>query len=218
MKRDYIFKALTWCVFSIALFTTMAAVSSCESDDDNTAPDGTLVNKAKTFLTGDIVIYTTAVINDVDKTLLPTGCPAKYNFKWDNNNKDKFTITLTQFHVGAMPVMINFTCDVKMNNLKTSDKDIYKGEGWLAFDGVDGKTWFGDGDASTASVTKGSKIDGYYNVNSQEINFKIDYNSMNAKTYCKTQVVDKSLLNNFDALFTQYQEDLTQYKKDHGLQ
>ena len=57
-------------------------VASCSSDEEITQgnADNTLVSEAKSYLKDEIILSTKATLSGVDKTLLPEGCPTKFNF------------------------------------------------------------------------------------------------------------------------------------------
>jgi hypothetical protein len=206
---------------AIAFLCLLMTVSlcACGSDDDlkGEAADSQNVEQARSFLDGNNVIYTVVTINGVNKTLLDGGCPAIYNFKWNNSDRNTCTVELLKMNVGEMPITINFRINVKAVQLNSWEKDEYKGNGWIKLAGDNGTLWFGDGDGSDASVTENSSLKGYYNVNTHEINFIIDYNSMNVKSECPLQTIDKSNVSKFDSLKAQYEKDLAEYKKQHGL-
>lgn len=81
--------------------------------------DEALVESAKNYLNGDIVLSTKAEMSGVDKTLLATGCPTKFKFQWSGTDKQTFNISLLGFTVGAMGMTINFKCDVKCTELNS---------------------------------------------------------------------------------------------------
>ena len=95
-----IFKTLFLIVSILLGFT------SCESDDSITqeAPEESYIDQAKDILVGDIVLSTRATMNGVDKTLLPEGCPTKFNFSWKEDGM--MVLNLVDFHVGAMPFIM----------------------------------------------------------------------------------------------------------------
>ena len=68
-------------LFSL-LMATVIGLSSCESDDSltNEPPAQEYIDKAKEILVGDLVLSTRATMSGVDKTLLESGCPTKFNF------------------------------------------------------------------------------------------------------------------------------------------
>ena len=71
-------------LFSL-LMATVIGLSSCESDDSltNEPPAQEYIDKAKEILVGDLVLSTRATMSGVDKTLLESGCPTKFNFSAD---------------------------------------------------------------------------------------------------------------------------------------
>ena len=196
----------------------LITLSSCESDDKITkeSADTDVVASAKQFLTGDIVLGAHATMNGVSKTLLPEGCPTKFNFKWSETDDKKFTISLRNFTVGVMPLIINFSCEVQTMQLNSWEKDEYKGSGWFKFYGTDGQV-SGEDNAGTPSQANGSSVKGYFNADTHEINFIVNYNMMNVRSECFLQTVDKSRINRFEQEFAQYEADLKKYKEEHGL-
>lgn len=192
------------------------AISSCSSDDEITqeSPDDEYISKAKTVLNGDIVLSTKATMNGVDKTHLESGCPTKFNFTW--NDDGTMTVSLVDFTVGTMPFAVTFKCRTKFMNLNSWEKDEYTGSGWVKFQGTDGNvTTVGD-DASDNQKGSGASIDGYLNVLTEEVEFIINYNLMNVRTETFKQTIDKTRIDNFEAEFEKYEEDLLQWKKDNG--
>lgn len=215
--------------FSVVLCAIFAAisVSSCSSDDEITFGDAnaTLVKEARSYLTGNIVLNTKATMSGVDKTLLATGCPTKFNFQWSDSDEQTLNISLLNFTVGKMGMIINFKCDVKTMQLNSWEKDEYPGDGWLKFYGENGSCWGqnedgsdfdGDGSAGS-SVVKGSFVQGYYNAKTHQIEFVVSYNMMNVRSECFLQEIDKTRIDRFDEEFAQYEADLQKYKEEHGL-
>ena len=82
------------CFFMI----TILGLSACDSDEKITQepPSQTYVKKAKEILAGDIVLSTRATMNGVDKTLLKSGCPTKFNFSW---REDGMMIPVSYTHL-----------------------------------------------------------------------------------------------------------------------
>ena len=192
--------------------------SSCSSDDEITKESASenLITQAKGFLTGDIVLSAHATMNGVSKTLLPNGCPTKFNFKWSETNNNQFTISLEDFSVGAMPLAIDFSCLVDIMKLNSWEREEYTGEGWIKFFGENGHTDSQDGEGESQGAN-GSHVKGYYNVKTHEINFIVNYNMMNVRSECFLQVIDKDRINHFDEEFAQFEADLKKYKEEHGL-
>lgn len=200
------------------LFFAVFAFCSCSSDEEITNSDANseLVKEATNYLNGEIVLSTNATMNGVNKTLLPEGCPTKFKFEWSKTDAQTFTISLLDFTVGNMGMIINFKCDVKTMVLNTWEQKEYTGDGWIKFKGEDGSVWGTDTDGS-ASSAKGSSVQGYYNAKTHEIQFIVNYNMMNVRSECFLQTIDKNRINNYAAEFEQYEKDLAAYKKEHGI-
>lgn len=144
-------------------------------------------------------------MNGVNKTLLPEGCPTKFKFEWSKTDAQTFTISLLDFTVGNMGMIINFKCDVKTMVLNSWEQKEYTGDGWIKFKGEDGSVWGTDTDGS-ASSAKGSSVQGYYNAKTHEIQFIVNYNMMNVRSECFLQTIDKNRINNYAAEFEQYEK------------
>lgn len=204
-------------IFAFA-FTMFLSFASCSSDEEITDADANteLVKEATNYLNGEIVLSTNATMNGVNKTLLPEGCPTKFKFEWSKTDAQTFTISLLDFTVGNMGMIINFKCDVKTMVLNSWEQKEYTGDGWIKFKGEDGSVWGTDTDGS-ASSAKGSSVQGYYNAKTHQIQFIVNYNMMNVRSECFKQTIDKSRLATFDADKAKYEEDLKAYKKEHGI-
>ena len=200
------------------LFFAVFAFCSCSSDEEITNSDANseLVKEATNYLNGEIVLSTNATMNGVNKTLLPEGCPTKFKFEWSKTDAQTVTISLLDFTVGNMGMIINFKCDVKTMVLNSWEQKEYTGDGWIKFKGEDGSVWGTDTDGS-ASSAKGSSVQGYYNAKTHEIQFIVNYNMMNVRSECFLQTIDKNRINNYAAEFEQYEKDLAAYKKEHGI-
>lgn len=204
--------------FLSLLFFAVFAFCSCSSDEEITNSDANseLVKEATNYLNGEIVLSTNATMNGVNKTLLPEGCPTKFKFEWSKTDAQTFTISLLDFTVGNMGMIINFKCDVKTMVLNSWEQKEYTGDGWIKFKGEDGSVWGTDTDGS-ASSAKGSSVQGYYNAKTHEIQFIVNYNMMNVRSECFKQTIDKSRLATFEEDKKKYEEDLAAYKKEHGI-
>ena len=204
--------------FLSLLFFAVFAFCSCSSDEEITNSDANseLVKEATNYLNGEIVLSTNATMNGVNKTLLPEGCPTKFKFEWSKTDAQTVTISLLDFTVGNMGMIINFKCDVKTMVLNSWEQKEYTGDGWIKFKGEDGSVWGTDTDGS-ASSAKGSSVQGYYNAKTHEIQFIVNYNMMNVRSECFLQTIDKNRINNYAAEFEQYEKDLAAYKKEHGI-
>ena len=210
------FIKVIFCLVTLVSFGLMA--TSCSSDEEITDADANteLVQEATNYLNGEIVLSTNATMNGVNKTLLPEGCPTKFKFEWSKTDAQTFTISLLDFTVGNMGMIINFKCDVKTMVLNSWEQKEYTGDGWIKFKGEDGSVWGTDTDGS-ASSAKGSSVQGYYNAKTHQIQFIVNYNMMNVRSECFLQTIDKNRINNDAAEFEQYEKDLAAYKKEHGI-
>lgn len=202
----------------VAIVGVGLMVASCSSDEEITQgnADNTLVSEAKSYLKDEIILSTKATLSGVDKTLLPEGCPTKFKFDWSQTDDQTFTISLLDFTVGNMGMIISFKCDVKCMELNSWEKKEYTGDGWVKFKGVDGSVWGTDTDGS-ASSAKGSSVQGYYNAKTHKIQFIVNYNMMNVRSECFLQTIDKSRLATFETDKAKYEADLAAYKKEHGI-
>lgn len=202
----------------VAIVGVGLMVASCSSDEEITQgnADNTLVSEAKSYLKDEIILSTKATLSGVDKTLLPEGCPTKFKFDWSQTDDQTFTISLLDFTVGNMGMIISFKCDVKCMELNSWEKKEYTGDGWVKFKGVDGAVWGTDTDGS-ASSAKGSSVQGYYNAKTHQIQFIVNYSMMNVRSECFLQTIDKSRLATFVEDKAKYEEDLKAYKKEHGI-
>lgn len=210
------FIKVIFCLVTFVSFGLMA--TSCSSDEEITQgnADNTLVSEAQSYLKDEIILSTKATLSGVDKTLLPEGCPTKFKFEWSKTDAQTFTISLLNFTVGNMGMIISFKCDVKCMELNSWEKKEYTGDGWIKFKGEDGSIWGTDTDGS-ASSAKGSSVQGYYNAKTHQIQFIVNYNMMNVRSECFLQTIDKSRLATFDADKAKYEADLAAYKKEHGI-
>lgn len=191
---------------------------SCSDDEKITqepVSDSQLAT-AREVLQDSIVLNATAMQGTVNKTQLPQGCPLKYYFSWKSD--DVMTLKIKHFSVGNMPLTIWFTIDVKFMKLNSWERDEYTGDGWIKFEGTKGYTSYigntkdyddGEGNAGT--------VQGYFNANTHEIEFVTNFNVMNFTADVYKQKIDKSRMATFDADFAQYEHDLAEYKKAHGL-
>ena len=210
--------AITFISMMVCLVFGFMSLVSCSSDEEITDADANteLVQEATNYLNGEIVLSTNATMNGVNKTLLPEGCPTKFKFEWSKTDAQTFTISLLDFTVGNMGMIINFKCDVKTMVLNSWEQKEYTGDGWIKFKGEDGSVWGTDTDGS-ASSAKGSSVQGYYNAKTHQIQFIVNYNMMNVRSECFLQTIDKSRLATFVEDKAKYEEDLKAYKKEHGI-
>lgn len=59
-------------------------------------------------------------------------------------------------------------------------------------------------------------MDGFLNVNTQQVEFIVDYNMMNVRTETFLQTIDKTRIDRFEEEFAQYEKDLEEAKQEQG--
>lgn len=191
--------------------------SSCDNDEEETKVSN--IELAKAHLNGEVVLSTAAFMNDINITRLPEGCPAKYKLTWD---KDVLVILLNNLKIGSMPFAINFGCRTVLEDVKASDKDSPKGDGWMKISGTDGCLAMPGTPVGDYKKGSGTTVKGYYNVKSREIEFTMDFNmgkTMPMIAKCGRQVVDKNRLKNYDAELQEFMKKFKEAKekeKQHG--
>lgn len=206
--------------FAVALMTLSCVMFfSCTADEEitKTPVSESYISAAKEILQDSVVLNATAMQGTVNKTLLDKGCPLKYYLNWKDN--DILNLQIRKFCVGKMPLTIWFTIDVKFMQLNSWEKEEYQGEGWIKFQGDGGKTvytaideGYEDGNGGAGSVT------GFLNVNTNEIEFVTNFNVMNMSSDVYLQKIDPTRIDRYDEDFAQYEKDLEEYKKEHGIE
>lgn len=186
-----------------------AGLFSCKSDDPaNEAIPAKALQSAKSELNGEIVLFSHAGLGESDNTKTEKGAPTKYTFSWKENNT--LNISIKNLQIGKMPSSIQFSCDTQLQPLSSFENQEHKGEGWYAIKGENGIT-----NAFGKEVNKGT-INGFYNVNTKQIEFNINFNMMNAYAKVMEQTIDKSLLGRFDELMKEYLAGLGELKPAEG--
>ena len=160
------------------------------------------------------MLSTRATMSGVDKTLLESGCPTKFNFSWREDGT--MVLDLSDFTVGAMPFAITFRCATKFMQLNSWEKDEYPCSGWVKFVGTDGNVTTSGDDAADNQEGSGARVDGFLNVDTKQVEFIVDYNMMNVRTETFLQEIDKSRIDRFEEEFAQYEKDLEEAKKEQG--
>jgi hypothetical protein len=204
---------------ALALFLVLLASVSCKDDERNEpAPAGEdYIAKARDVLQDSIVLYAHAMMSVVNKTKIPTGCPVKYYFSWTDDGL--LRIEIRDFSVGKMPLTIWFSCNVKLMQLNTWEREEYTDDGWLKFKGDKGLTSYSPNshDSQYEAGTGGTGfVTGYLNVLTNRIEFTVDFNVMLVQTYVFEQTIDKSLVYRYDELIRQFVTDLNKWKEEHG--
>lgn len=194
-------------------------LSSCDKDGKGDEPKLSNIELAKAHLNGEVVLSTTALMNDFNLTRLPEGCPVKYKLAWD---KEVLIVKIVNFRFGSMPFPINFGCRTKLEDVTADDKDAPKGDGWMKISGTDGCFAMPGTEIGDYRKDSGATVKGYYNAKSREIEFTIDFNlgpTMPIIAKCDRQVVDKNRLKNYDAELKEFEKKFNEAKekeKQHG--
>ena len=87
----------------------------------------------------------------------------------------------------------------------------------MKFQGKDGNVTTVGENAAYNMEGSGGRVDGFLNVNTQQIEFIVDYNVMNVRSECFLQTIDKTRIDRYEEEFEQYEKDLQKYKEEHGL-
>ena len=192
--------------------------SGCKADEEIVQEPVTdnRLSIAKESLRDSIVFYARAMMGTVNKTLLESGCPVKYYFKWKDDGM--LNMQILHFRVGVMPLTISFTINLKFMELNTWEKKEYQGSAWMKFQGYNGITiananadGYEDAEGGNGTVT------GYFNSETKEIEFVTNFGVMNMTTDVYQQKIDYSRMATYDEDFAQYERDLKKYKEEHGL-
>lgn len=209
-------KSLLFAVATTMLFC--GYFSSCTADEEivETPVGNEYISQAKEIMQDCIVLNATAMQGTVNKTLLDEGCPLRYYLRW--NDDGTLNMQIREFCVGKMPLTIWFSINVKFMQLNTWEKEEYRGDGWIKFQGNNGSTIYTaidddyrDGDGGAGSVT------GFLNVKTRQIEFVTNFNVMNMSSDVFLQTIDPSRVDNYDEEFAKYERDLAEYKAQHGI-
>lgn len=163
------------------------------------------------WLKGDWVIWAKAEMASTDLTKLPKGCPAKYTFTWQGD--ERLDLAITNFKVGKMPFAITFRCETTIAPLTSFDEDVYSGEHWVRFEGKDGFVTTSAKEQGTHREASGANCHGFYNTHTHEFYCFIDYNMMSVTTHCPRQVLDPALLAKYEELLQQYLKEFNSWGK-----
>lgn len=168
------------------LFCLLAAVlaAGCSSDDDD-APAPSAIGQMAATLNGNLVINGKCMLNGANMTWLDTGCPIAVRFQWDDA-RTKMTIAISDWSVGNMPIKLSYTGTATVGAPTTFDMQELSGSGWLAFSGQ-GHTCLSGMKSGEAD---GSRISGYYNVETKRFRMTIDFNMMGVVMECPEQTID----------------------------
>lgn len=183
-----------------------------------------LIQEVKEFLIGDIVLSTKITMSGHDKTYYDVtgGCPVVFRFDWNKDDNQTFIICAQNISLDGETC--NFKCTCKLLALSSWEQNEYTSDGWIKFYGTDGSCWgkdeeepnFSSDGSSGSSTLLGSFVQGYYNKNSHQVQLIINYNMMSICYECPLQTIDKSKLDNYDRLKTDYEAALKKASEEEG--
>lgn len=204
----------------LAVLTLMTA---CQKEEQNEIIDkgSDKIAQLKKDLSGYTILGQHVKMAGVDKTLLSTGCPTQFTFKWDEATQ-KMGILISKTQPGNMPFPISVAMRANVMELNAWDKDLYKGNWVKLYDDNAVTTTYEDevnykGDKPVRGGN--SMVKAYYNLDTHEIEMNLNYNIMNVTGYVfKQKVVGNRTEAEFEeALFT-YEEALAEEKLKQNLQ
>ena len=196
----------------LAVLTLMTA---CQKEEQNEIIDkgSDKIAQLKKDLSGYTILGQHVKMAGVDKTLLSTGCPTQFTFKWDEATQ-KMGILISKTQPGNMPFAISVAMRANVMELNAWDKDLYKGNWVKLYDDNAVTTTYEDevnykGDKPVRGGN--SMVKAYYNLDTHEIEMNLNYNIMNVTGYVfKQKVVGNRTEAEFEeALFT-YEEALAE--------
>lgn len=194
------------------------AAAGCETDDKATLTEAEL-EAARAALNGPMVVSAKTMVNGADKTLLPGGAPAKFEFVAGAG--DRVTMWQDQLHIGNMPFSISLGIELRLSPVLSLEAADFPGEGWVRFSGRRGVVGYNvDRPAATVDTTttgEGATVTGFVNTQTREVQFEIDYIAGTVSTVVERQTIDASRVAAYEEELRQYEEDLKQYKEEHGL-
>ncbi len=195
-----------------------AAAAGCETDDKATLTEAEL-EAARAALSGPMVVSAKTVVNGADKTLLPGGAPAKFEFV--PGAGDQVTMWQDCLHIGNMPFSISLAIELRLAPVLSLEAADFPGGGWVRFSGRRGVVGYNvprpSATVDTTTTGEGATVTGFVNVQTREIQFQIDYIAGTVQTVVERQAIDTSRVAVYDDELRQYEEDLKRYKEEHGL-
>ncbi len=201
----------------------LAAVASvaapgCKTDDGAVLSEAEL-EAARAVLDGPMVVSAKTVVNGADKTLLPGGAPAKFEFV--PGTGDLVTMWQDSLHIGNMPFSISLAIELRLSPVLSLEAADFPGEGWVRFSGRRGVVGYNVRrpavTVDTTTTGEGATVTGFVNVRTREVQLQIDYIAGTVQTVVERQVIDTSRVAAYDDELRQYEDDLKKYKEEHGL-
>ena len=168
-------------------------------------------------LNGTVILGQDVKMAGVDKSRLQGGVPTKFRFHWKEAEK-KMEIQIVKIQPGSMPFAIGVTANATLMELSSWEKNEYPEAGWIKLFDDKGEVtpYLKDDDPAKPKPDGAMIMIGFYNVNTQEIEFSINYNMMNVVGHVFRQKIDAARLKNFDEEYDAYEEALAEWKLDHG--
>lgn len=199
----------------LCLIASVLMIFSCGKKEGITKKeaDEAKVKMAESILKGDVVLFAKTYIEKEDKTIVPGGCPAKFNFSFGDGF---FEMGLINFKVGNMPFPVSFKSVAKFYELNDYEKAEYPGGGWMRFSGKDGNVNLTGEDLPPENKGSGAVVEGYFNIRTSEITALIHYNVFNVSTSVFLQKIDKSMVEKYEQKLEEYQRKLKEYKEHEG--
>ena len=194
---------------------------ACKKEEQNKPIENTdpKLQTAISILKGDMILGQHVKMAGVDKSLLPSGVPTKFTFTWDDANK-RLKMHLEKIQPGTMPFAVTMQASLQVMELSYWDKNEYNGN-WIKFyDKAAVTTPYVPDDYKGAPITKegSTVVTGFFNIDTQEVYFLIQYNMMNVVGTVFKQRIDPSRLANFQEELDAYEEALAERKLDTGAE
>ena len=194
---------------------------ACKKEEQNKPIENTdpKLQTAINILKGDMILGQHVKMAGVDKSLLPSGVPTKFTFTWDDASK-RLKMHLEKIQPGTMPFAVTMQASLQVMELSYWDKNEYN-DNWIKFyDKAAVTTPYVPDDYKGAPITKegSTVVTGFFNIDTHEVYFLIQYNMMNVVGTVFKQRIDPSRLANFQEELDAYEEALAERKLDTGAE
>ena len=194
---------------------------ACKKEEQNKPIENTdpKLQTAISVLKGDMVLGQHVKMAGTDRSLLPSGVPTKFTFTWDEPSK-RLKMHLEKIQPGTMPFAVSMQASLEVMELSYWDKQEYEGN-WIKFyDKAAVTTPYVPKDYQGAPITKegSTVVTGFFNVDTHEVYFLIQYNMMNVVGTVFKQKIDRSRLAHFQEELDAYEEALAETKLDTGVE
>ena len=194
---------------------------ACKKEEQNKPIENTdpKLQTAISVLKGDMVLGQHVKMAGTDRSLLPSGVPTKFTFTWDEPSK-RLKMHLEKIQPGTMPFAVSMQASLEVMELSYWDKQEYE-VNWIKFyDKAAVTTPYVPDDYKGAPITKegSTVVTGFFNIDTHEVYFLIQYNMMNVVGTVFKQRIDPSRLANFQEELDAYEEALAERKLDTGAE